>query len=84
MGLNRCGYYSYDDYSWMGFNPEDLDSFLLTEKGLLLIFQNYVISGYEDYPVTLLIPYADLTSIANSDRTGSRDPQLTTLIYIEF
>lgn len=64
--LNRCGYYSYDDYSWVGFNPEDLDSFLLTEKGLLLIFQNYVISGYDDYPVTLLIPYIELTPIANS------------------
>lgn len=66
--LNRCGYYSYDDYSWVGFNPEDLNSFLLTEKGLLLIFQNYIISGYDDYPVTLLIPYVELTSIANSDR----------------
>lgn len=65
--LNRCGYYSYDDYSWVGFNPENLDSFLLTEKGLLLIFQNYVISGFDDYPVTLLIPYIELTSIANPE-----------------
>lgn len=65
--LNRCGYYSYDDYSWVGFNPENLDSFLLTEKGLLLIFQNYIIGGFDDYPVTLLIPYAELTFIANSD-----------------
>ncbi len=65
--LNRCGYYSYDDYSWVGFNPENLDSFLLTEKGLLLIFQNYVISGYDNYPVTLLVPYVELTSIASSD-----------------
>ncbi len=29
---------------------------------------NYVISGFDDYPVTLLIPYAELTSIANFDR----------------
>ena len=65
---NRCGYYSYDDYSWVGFSPEDLDSFILTEKGLLLIFQNYVISGYDDYPVTLLIPYVELTSIANYNK----------------
>ena len=63
--LNRSGYYSYDDYSWVGFNPDDLDAFLLTENGLLLIFQNYVISGYEDCPVTLLIPYSELSSIAN-------------------
>ena len=62
--LNRTGYYSYGDNSWVGFNPGDLDAFLLTEKGLLLIFQNYVVSGYEDCPITLLIPYAKLSSIA--------------------
>ena len=64
---NRCGYYSYDDYSWVGFNPEHLDAFLPTEKGLLLIFQNYVVSGYDDYPMTLLIPYSKLVSIVNPD-----------------
>ncbi|OHE77721.1 MAG: hypothetical protein A3F67_12125, partial [Verrucomicrobia bacterium RIFCSPHIGHO2_12_FULL_41_10] len=45
---NRCGYYDDDDHSWVGFNPKDLDAFLLTEKGLLLLFQNYVVSGYDD------------------------------------
>jgi hypothetical protein len=64
---NRCGYYSYDDYSWVGFNPEHLDAFLLTEKGLLLIFQNYVVSGYNDDPMTLLIPYSKLVPIVNPD-----------------
>jgi len=65
--LERCGYYSDDDYSWVGFSPEDLDAFLLTEKGLLLIFQNYVVSGYDDYPMNLLIPYTKLISIINPD-----------------
>ena len=65
--LNRCGYYSYDDYSWVEFNSEHLDAFLLTEKGLLLIFQNYVVSGYDDCPMTLLIPYSKLAHIANPD-----------------
>ncbi|MDE3047734.1 MAG: DUF4163 domain-containing protein [Verrucomicrobiota bacterium] len=64
---NRCGYYDDDDHSWIGFNPEDLDAFLLTEKGLLLIFQNYVVSGYDDYPITLLVPYTKLASIVNPD-----------------
>ncbi len=61
--INRCGYYSYDDYSWVGFNPDHLDAFLLTEKGLLLIFQNYVVSGYDDDPMTLLISYDKLMPI---------------------
>ncbi len=62
----QCGYYSDDDIAWISFNPEDLDSFVFTKKGLLLIFQNYVVSGYEDEPITLLIPYDNLSSIANS------------------
>lgn len=62
---NQCGYYGYDDYSWVGFNPEHLDAFLPTEKGILFIFQNYVVWGYDDYPMTLLIPYAALASFAD-------------------
>lgn len=61
----RCGYYSHDDHSWVGFGSGDLDSFVLTEKGLLLIFQNYVVSGYEDEPITLLFPYNNLSTIVN-------------------
>lgn len=64
---NRCGYYSYDDYSWVGFGPEHLEAFLLTTKGLLLLFQNYVVSGFDDFPTTLLVPYALLASMANPD-----------------
>ncbi len=64
---NRCGYYSDDDFSWVGFNLGHLDAFLLTETGLLLVFQNYTVSGYEDDPITLLIPYSKLVSIANPD-----------------
>ena len=75
---NRCGYYSDDDYSWIGFNPDDLDAFLLTEKGLLLLFQNYVVSGYEDYPITLLIPYTKLSPIVNPDGLLSVDHLWTT------
>jgi hypothetical protein len=75
---NRCGYYDDDDRSWIGFNPEDLGAFLLTEKGLLLIFQNYVVSGYDDYPITLLVPYTKLASIVNPDSPLSVDHLWTT------
>jgi hypothetical protein len=75
---NRCGYYDDDDCSWIGFNPDDLDAFLLTEKGLLLLFQNYVVSGYDDYPMTLLIPYTKLSHIVNPDDPFSVDHLWTT------
>lgn len=61
---HQWGYYSYDDHSWIGFGPEHLDAFLLTKNGLLLIFQNYVVSGFDHFPTTLLVPYALLASIA--------------------
>jgi len=51
----------------VSFNSKDLDAFLLTEKGLLLLFQNYVVSGYDDHPMTLLIPYNKLASVVNPD-----------------
>ena len=75
---NRCGYYDDDDHSWVGFNPKDLDAFLLTEKGLLLLFQNYVVSGYDDSPMTLLIPYTKLSHIVNPDSSFSVDHLWTT------
>lgn len=75
---NRCGYYDDDDHSWIRFNPEDLDAFLLTEKGLLLLFQNYVVSGYDDYPITLLIPHTKLSPIVNPDSSFSVDHLWTT------
>ena len=75
---NRCGYYDDDDHSWVGFNPKDLDAFLLTEKGLLLLFQNYVVSGYDDCPMTLLIPYTKLSHIVNPDSSFSVDHLWTT------
>ena len=71
--LNRCGYYDTDDHSWVGFNPKDLDAFLLTKQGLLLIFQNYTVNGYTDYPMTLLIPYTKLSPILNPDSLLSAD-----------
>ena len=75
---NRYGYYDDDDLSWIGFNPEHLDAFLLTKKGLLLLFQNYVVSGYDDYPMTLLIPYTKLSHILNPESSFSVDHLWTT------
>lgn len=84
--LNQCGYYSYDDYSWVGFNPKHLDAFLLTEKGLLLIFQNYVVSGYDDYPMTLLISYDKLTPILKQKgkaKVTTRDQAIHSMLTVQ-
>lgn len=58
------GYYNDDNMGdWDPFQPEHLDAFLLTDDGLLLIFQNYTICGLMDEPITFLIPYNKLRSI---------------------
>jgi hypothetical protein len=80
---NKWGYYSYDEDSWVGFSPEYLDAFLLTKQGLLLLFQNYVVSGFDDFPTTLLVPYFFLASMAKPDGPlpsliQANDPWLTT------
>jgi len=62
---HRYGYYNDDEFSWAPFCPDHLDAFLLTNAGLLLIFQNYVVDGLCDEPPTLLIPYSTLTPITN-------------------
>ena len=64
---HQWGYYSYDDDFWIGFSPEHLDAFLITKQGLLLIFQNYVVSGFDDYPSTLLVPYSHLKHFARPE-----------------
>lgn len=65
---SRGGYYSYDDMGdWDPFQPEHLDAFLLTDEGLLLVFQNYTVCGLMDIPITLLVPYEKLGSILKSE-----------------
>ncbi len=61
---NHWGYYSDTDIDdWDPFEPRHLDSFLLTDEGLLLIFQNYTVCGLMDEPITFLISYDKLRSI---------------------
>ena len=59
------GYYS----SLKEFPPdlvsEDLDIFLLKDKGLMIVFRAYRVGGWADGPDTVLIPYAKLKEFIN-------------------
>ena len=61
---HKYGYFAFESSIWPKLKPEHLDTFVLTSEGLLLIFQNYVIRGQDDYPATLLIPYTNLAPLA--------------------
>lgn len=53
----RYGYYAIE----YGFEPEleanDLRIFLLTKKGLMIIFESYKVGGWADGPDMVIIPY---------------------------
>ena len=77
----KSGYYAYEDPEWPKLRTDHLETFVLTEKGLLLIFQYYVVDGWNDDPITLLIAYSDLVPFMNPDgplsallRTNPEDP----------
>jgi hypothetical protein len=61
----KIGYFSEEDPFWVTLESKDLNTFVLTKQELLLIFQNYVVSGLEDHPISLLIPYSKLADFAN-------------------
>ena len=54
------GYYSYRKELLPELNLEDLDTFVITNKGLMIIFRAYLVGGWGDGPDTITIPYADL------------------------
>lgn len=61
----KWGYYIYEEPGWPELRTDDLETFVFTEKGLLFIFQNYVLDGWNDDPITLLIPYTILAPFVN-------------------
>lgn len=56
----RYGYYAFD----YGLAPElemnDLKIFVLTKKGLMIIFESYKVGGWADGPDVVVIPYQEL------------------------
>ena len=61
------GYYS----SLPEYPPEldhsDLDIFVITDKGLMIVFRAYRVGGWADGPDTVLIPYAKLKEYVDSE-----------------
>ncbi len=61
----KHGYYSYEHPEWPKLQLSDLNTFVLTKKGLLIIFGMYRVNGLDDNPDTVLIPYPLLKPFAN-------------------
>ncbi len=54
------GYYSSLPESPPQLESQDLDIFILTSKGLMIVFRAYRVGGWADGPDTVLIPYEKL------------------------
>lgn len=61
----KYGYYSYGQSEWPKLQPSDLNTFVLTKNGLLIIFRMYTVNGLNDGPDTVLIPYSLLKPFVN-------------------
>ncbi len=56
------GYYSSFKECPPELTSDDLDIFVLTDKGLMIIFRAYRVGGWADGPDTVTIPYINLKS----------------------
>lgn len=54
------GYYSSRAEFPPELSPSDLDIFVLTDEGLMIVFRAYTVGGWADGPDTVLIPYTKL------------------------
>jgi hypothetical protein len=60
-----------DEYYQQNFisplKVDDLDAFVLTEKGVMIVFQPYRVVGWADGPGVLITPYSDLRAYIDVD-----------------
>src|SRR5579862_899149 len=54
------GYYSSRSELLPELIPSDLDIFIPTDKGLMIVFRAYTVGGWADEPDAVLIPYAEI------------------------
>lgn len=62
----RHGYYACEDFT-PELETDDLEIFILTERGLMIIFQSYRVGGWADGPDMITIPYLDLKTFIDPD-----------------
>lgn len=54
---NAIGYFAEDPSFRRSIDLSEIQTFLIHENFLVIVFQRYVVAGLEDYPITLRIPY---------------------------
>ncbi len=69
-----------------GITPElelnDLDIFVLTEQGLMIIFRSYTVGGWADGPATIVIPYQDLKRFIDPNGPLKEIPEIVLIISV--
>jgi len=64
---NSIGYFG-DIPSWRDqLELREIQTFLIHENFLVIVFQRYVVAGLDDYPTTIKVPYAILKEHINPD-----------------
>lgn len=59
------GYYGQDSGFIPKLEPEDLETFLITDHGLMIVFRSYKVGGWADGPDVITIQYDKLKGFIN-------------------
>lgn len=57
------GYYSSIPELQIKLGAHDLETFVLTDEGVVIVFQHYRVAGLGDEPDVVLIPYVELREL---------------------
>lgn len=74
------GYYKTDYGITPELEPKDLDTFILTEKGLMIIFQPYRVWGWADGPSSITIPYENIKGFIDPNGPLNNIPKMQCIL----
>ncbi len=72
----KYGYYGTIDDFVPQLIPADLDVFVITTRGLIIIFSSYKVGGWADGPDVLFIPYQDITEFIDFEGPLQEVPEV--------
>ncbi len=75
------GYYSMVDYFVPELEAKDLETFVLTERGLTIIFRSYRVGGWADGPDVITIPYNSLNGFIDPKGPLKEIPRMDNVNY---
>ena len=78
--VTNHGYYASDYGLRPKLEPEDLNIFVITKEGLIIIFRSYRVGGWADGPDIITIPYNDLKEFIDPNGPLKEVPEVNSIL----